>query len=180
MSTSDRRHAFLVSFVLVFLAVVAAALWRGTSGGGGPRVTLETVEGRVRTITLAQMKRLPSLTRAGSYQNQFGNWKDHGMYTGVRLTDLVGKAEDYASIRVLARDGYVAELPRARVEDPACPLVLAYAFNGIEVPAWPDGLRLVVLPEDGSVGNDEYDAPSAGAFWVRNVTSITLEPSAAP
>lgn len=180
MSVLDRRRACLVSFLVFFLAIVVAAGLRDAAGRRGVGVVLEDGKGGARTIRLAAMKRLPLLTRAGTYENQFGNWRDPGVYTGVRLTDLLGLAADYASILVVARDGYSLEIPRERLEDSDYPLVFAYAFNGVEVPAWTDGFRLAILPEDGAVSNDEYGAPSAGAFWVRHVTKITLKPPPAP
>jgi hypothetical protein len=66
-------------------------------------------------------------------------------------------------------------IERARVEDEEYPMVLAYAFNGVEVPAWTDGFRIVVLPEDGRISNEEYAATSAGSYWVKNVVRLTLQ-----
>ena len=53
-------------------------------------------------------------------------------------------------------------------------MILAYAYDGVEVPSWEMGFRIAVLPEDGNVGNEEYGATSAGSFWVMNVEQIVL------
>jgi hypothetical protein len=57
-------------------------------------------------------------------------------------------------------------------------MVLAYALDGISIPDWKDGFRLVVLPEGGRVSNEAYRAASAGSFWVKNVERITLRAAA--
>jgi len=121
------------------------------------------------------MKRLPALTREGTYQNQFGNWGDPGIYTGVLLTDLIDSEAPYAAILVQAADGYEVAIERERVGGPDYPMILAYAFNGVEVPDWEMGYRIAVLPEDGNVSNEEYGVPSAGSFWVKNVVRVILQ-----
>ncbi|MCK4394550.1 hypothetical protein KAX17_16725, partial [Candidatus Bipolaricaulota bacterium] len=141
----------------------------------GPQIELVFTDGRARTVTLAQMKRLPALTRKGTYQNQFGNWGDPGIYTGVRLTDLIDSEAPYTTILVQAADGYEMSIERDRVKNADYPMVLAYAFNGIEVPAWEMGFRIAVLPEDGNVSNEEYGVTSAGSFWVKNVVRVILQ-----
>ena len=180
MSATGWRRVCLLSFIVLTLALLAAALIREAGGRHGPAVLVDDGTDRMRTVSLEQMKALPILSRPGSYENQLGNWRDAGVYTGVRLMDLLREGVDYVSLLITAEDGYALELPRERVEDREYPIVLAYAFNGIEVPAWQDGFRLAVLPEDGSVSNAEYRAPSAGAFWVKNVVRITIMPRQAP
>jgi hypothetical protein len=56
--------------------------------------------------------------------------------------------------------------------------VLSYAFDGVPVPTWSDGFRIVVLPLDGRVSNEEAQAVSAGSYWVRNVARIVISPAA--
>jgi len=176
LSAAATRRTYLVVLLVLFLRVMAASLVRQAVGRHGVAVVVDDGEGHVRTVSLEEMKRLPVVSRPGSYENQFGNWRDQGTYTGVRFTDLLPSEADYVSVRVVAKDGYTVDLPRERVVEEDYPLVLAYAFDGVEVPAWQDGFRVAVLPEDGSVSNEEYHAPSAGAFWVKNVTRITLTP----
>lgn len=172
--TQGIRRGVLVAWLLVIAAVVIPVVVRMASPAPGPGIVLVRADGSERAIHLAQVKRLPALTRKGTYQNQFGNWRDEGVYTGVLLSDLVGKDTDFTGIRVVATDGYEVTIDRARVLDPDYPVVLAYAFDGQEVPAWSDGFRTAVLPEDGSVSNKEYHAVSAGSYWVKNVARLVL------
>jgi len=76
---------------------------------------------------------------------------------------------------VAADDGYTVVIERARLEDPDYPVVLAFEMDGVSVPEWEDGYRIAVLPEDGSVSNEEFGVESAGSFWVKNVVRITLQ-----
>jgi len=168
------QRLYLVAFLLLVIAIVIPVIVRVALLSHQPAIEIARPDGRRRMITLSQMKRLPSLTCTGTYQNQFGNWRDEGVYTGVRLTDLFGTGAEYELIRVVATDGYTIEVERRRVEDPGYPMILAYAYNGVEVPSWEMGFRIAVLPEDGNVGNEEYGVPSAGSFWVKNVGQIVL------
>ncbi|HCP32576.1 TPA: hypothetical protein DIT45_04975 [Candidatus Acetothermia bacterium] len=169
------RRSYLILFLLLVVAVVVPVLIRFVTDTNGPQIELIFTDGRARTVTRAQMKRLPALTREGTYQNQFGNWGDPGIYTGVRLTDLIGSEAPYTTILVQAADGYEMSIERDRVENADYPMILAYAFNGVEVPAWKMGYRIAVLPEDGNVGNEEYGVTSAGSFWVKNVVRVILQ-----
>jgi hypothetical protein len=180
MSIARTRPASLVLFLVLLLALVGATLVRHAVGSRSPVVAVDDGSGRARTVSLRQMKALPIMSRSGEYQNQFGNWRDQGTYTGVRLTDLLPRGAAYESVRVVAKDGYAVDLPRERVADTEYPIVLSYAFDGVEVPAWQDGFRIAILPEDGSVSNEDYRAPSAGAFWVKNVIKITVTLHQAP
>lgn len=169
------RRSYLILFLLLVVAVVVPVLIRFVTHTNGPQIELIFTDGRARTVTLAQMKRLPALVRKGTYQNQFGNWGDPGIYTGVLLTDLIDSEAPYTAILVQAADGYEVAIERGRLEDPSYPMVLAYAFNGVEVPDWEMGYRIAVLPEDGNVSNEEYGVPSAGSFWVKNVVKLILQ-----
>ena len=168
------RRGMLLGLVVLTVAIAAPLVVRWALSPKGPAIEVVLPSGATRTVTLAALRRFPVLTRQGEYQNQFGNWRDAGTYTGVRLSDLIGDVA-YATIEVVAADGYRVTIDRARVEDEEYPMVLAYAFNGAEAPAWPDGFRVVVLPDDGRVSNEEYDAVSAGSYWVKNVVRLTLQ-----
>lgn len=168
------RRVYLVVFLLLLIAIVTPVIVRFVLLAHEPAIEIAYSDGRRRMITLSQMKRQPSLTRTGTYQNQFGSWRDEGVYTGVCLADLVGIGTEYEAIRVIATDGYTIEVERHRVEDAGYPMILAYAYDGVEVPSWEMGFRIAVLPEDGNVGNEEYGASSAGSFWVKNVRQIVL------
>jgi len=181
MGVADRvgrrgvRWGFLLAWMGLAIAIVLVALLPGTREGEGPSVLLILPGGQERAFSLREIERLPALQRAGEYQNQYGNWRDAGIYTSVRLTDLIGEGVSYESIHIIASDGYTVDIERARVEDEAFPLVLAYAFDGVKVPAWSDGFRIAVLPESGRVGNVDYGATSAGSFWVKNIARIVLQ-----
>jgi len=170
------RPAYLIGFLAVIVAVVVPILVRWAAVPDGPAIEIVDVVGQERTVTLQEIKGLPLLCRRGSYENQFGNWRDEGDYCGVRLVDLLGPASDYASIAVVAEDGYRFEIGRERVEDPDYPVVLAFSFGGQVVPDWTDGYRIAVLPADGGVSNAEYGVESAGSFWVKNVVRLVLQP----
>ncbi len=167
------RRGMLLGLVALTLAVAAPLLVRWALSPRGPAIDVVLPSGATRTVTLGAMRRLPALTRQGEYQNQFDNWRDAGTYSGVRLVDLIGDA-DYETIDIVARDGYRVSIERRRVEDPDYPVVLAYAKDGVAVPTWEDGFRIAVLPEDGRVSNEEYDAVSAGSYWVKNVARLVL------
>ncbi len=169
------RRWYLVAFIALVVAVVAPFIVRLAMHADEPEVEIVSLDGIARKASLSEMKRMPVLTREGVYQNQFDNWRDQGTYTGVRLTDLIGSTVDYRSIRVVASDGYELSIEQERIEDPDYPMILAYAFDRLEVPAWEMGFRIAVLPEDGAVSNAEYNAVSAGSFWVQNVVRIILQ-----
>lgn len=170
------RWGMVVAWAVAVAAIVIVALLRIPAPDGGPAVVVAGRDESRRTVTLAQLKRLPALERSGRYENQFGNWRDEGIYTGVLLMDLLGADVEYARLRLVASDGYRVEVERNRVEDLEYPMALAYAFDGVEIPDWEDGPRIVVLPEDGDVSNEEYGTTSAGSFWIKNVTEIHLLP----
>ena len=169
------RRWYLVAFIAAIAAVLAPFIVRLALHTDEPIVEIVGLDGASRKVSLSRMKGLPILTREGTYQNQFDNWRDQGMYTGVRLTNLIGFAVDYRSIRVIAADGYELSIERERVEDPDYPMILAYALDGLEISSWEIGFRIAVLPEDGAVSNAEYNAVSAGSFWVKNVVRIILQ-----
>jgi hypothetical protein len=159
----------------VLVAILAAALAiRWALEPRGPALRIVLLTGEERRVDLSRLRRLPVVSRRGESENQYGNWRDAGTYTGGLLRDLLGTVT-YENIEVAGADGYRVTIERARVEDEEYPMVLAYAFNGVEVPAWTDGFRIVVLPEDGRISNEEYAATSAGSYWVKNVVRLTLQ-----
>jgi len=165
------RRGMLLGLIILTAAVAAPLVVRWALSPRGPAVEIVLPSGTTRTLTLAALRKLPTLTGQGEYQNQFGNWRDPGVYSGVRLTDLLGDVE-YEAIDVVAQDGYRVTIERRRIEDPVYPVVLAFAKDGIAVPTWEDGFRIAVLPEDGRVSNEEYNAVSAGSYWVKNVVRL--------
>jgi len=170
----DLRRGMLVGLTVLAAALAAALAIRWALEPRGPALRIVLLTGEERRVDLSQLRRLPVVSRRGESQNQYGNWRDAGTYTGVLLRDLLG-AVAYEEVEVAAADGYRVTIDRARVEDEEYPMALAYAFNGAQVPDWVDGFRIVVLPEDGRVSNEEYEATSAGSYWVKNVVRLTLQ-----
>jgi len=170
----NRQWIFRISFVVLVGACIVPLVVRSLLQQDGPSIQVEMADGSVRAITLFQMKELPFLTRDGSYQNQYGNWRDHGTYSGVLLSDLV-QDHDYSSLEAVAEDGYRVTIARSRVEDSDYPMVLAFRMDGVDVPDWSDGFRIAVLPEDGGVSNVDYEAESAGSYWVSHVIRLILQ-----
>ena len=165
------RRGMVLGLVILSVAVAAPLAVRWALSPKGPAIEVTLPSGAARTVTLAALRRFPVLTRQGEYQNQFGNWRDAGTYSGVRLTELLGGIV-YEAVDVVAQDGYRVTIGRSRIEDPDYPVVLAFAKDGVAVPAWEDGFRIAVLPEDGRVSNEDYDAVSAGSYWVKNVARV--------
>jgi len=174
----DTRWVYRVGWAALALGIVVAAFLRLGPAPSGPTVIIVALDGTERTLSLEEMKALPGVSRRGIYQNQYGNWRDEGFYEGVLLTELIGEEASYASIRVVAADGYAVTIERSRVEDPGFPIVLAYALDGERVPDWADGFRIAVLPQSGRVGNEDYGVESAGSYWVKNVERIEVQQTA--
>ena len=170
------RRGFLMAFLVLIVAVVIPIVVRWGSGPAGRAIVLVETDGRERTILADDLDALPRLCRRGSYENQFGNWRDEGEYCGVLLSELIGRDAEYASIAVVAEDGYRIEIERERIVDPDYPVVLATSFDGQTVPGWADGYRIAILPEDGGVSNADYDTDSAGSYWVKNVARLLVLP----
>lgn len=175
MRRGEIRRWTLLAFLLVIVAVVSPVMVQWITSGDEAILEVHGLSEQTRVFSLGDLKRLPALERPGRYQNQFGNWRDEGIYTGVMLRDLLGAEVNYDTLVVVASDGYRLEITRDRVDDPKYPMILAYALDGAEVPTWEEGPRIAVLPEDGAVSNEEYSAVSAGSFWVRNVVRLILE-----
>jgi hypothetical protein len=171
-----RQTVARFAFIVLALACIAPFAIRSLLTSPGPSVRVVMPDGDARTITLSDMKRLPVLTREGMAQNQYGLWRDQGLYSGTALTNLTAGI-DFASIDVVAADGYRVTLEAWRVEDPEYPVVLAFGMDGIDVPEWEDGFRLVVLPVDGDVSNAEYGVESAGSYWVKRVVELVVRPA---
>ena len=169
------QWAARLAFVLLIIACITPLVVRSFRSEPGPFIEIVDPGGGVRVIALSEMKTMPVLTREGSYQNQYGNWRDDGIYSGVLLTDLIGEAA-YMTIDVVADDGYRVTIEASRVQDVDYPMVLAFRMNEAKVPDWEDGFRIAVLPEDGSVSNDEYGVESAGSYWVMRVSRLILNP----
>jgi len=169
------RKGYVIAWVLLIVAVaLPTAIRLAMREPDSPAVVVAGLNTE-HWVTLDDLKEMASLSRAGDAQNQFGNWREAGTYTGVLLTALFETlGETVRDVEVVATDGYRVVLEEWRILDSEYPVVLAYAMDGVEIPDWEDGPRIVVLPEDGSVSNEEYAAESAGSYWVKNVERIVL------
>ena len=171
----SRQALARLAFVLLIAASVTPLIVQSLRSDTGPFIEIVDSSGVVRTISLSAMKTMAVLTHEGSYQNQYGNWRDEGDYSGVLLIDLLGNVS-YGTIDVVADDGYRVTIDRSRVEDVDYPMILAYRMDDAEVPDWTDGFRIAVLPEDGGVSNADYGVESAGGYWVKRVVQLILIP----
>ncbi|MGY5853371.1 MAG: metallophosphoesterase [Candidatus Thorarchaeota archaeon] len=146
------------------------------------------------TLYLDDLTGLPATEGYTSVQNQFDNWRAQGIYRGITISgllQLVGGLNSGDIIRVTAADGYQQDFaysnvyPNSTIQTIQGDLLLAYSFNGTLIPSWSDGLRLVMVPEDGAFSNEDclltsepgmgyHLYPSAGARWVSNVVLIEV------
>ncbi len=146
------------------------------------------------TLSLDDLLLLSELEGFSSFQNQFSNWRGHGTYKGVKISDLVelvGGMDENDTLRIGSSDGYQWNFSYANVYpntswyDIQGEMILAYSLNSTSVPDWSDGMRLAMLAPDGGYSNEDYQltsAPglgyyiyeSAGASWVRFVSNIEV------
>lgn len=156
-----------------------------------------SIAGKDRTVNVSISDLLSMSTVEGnsSYQNQLGNFADTGNYKGVLVRDLVylvGGMSENNTLTIEASDSYIQEYGYRNVytnetyQQVQGDMILAIEYKGLKVPAWPDGPRIAMLPEDGiynnsnckttSYPNQGYNTyPSAGARWIKNVVKITVE-----
>ncbi len=150
--------------------------------------------GEAVVLSVEDLAQMQGITGLSSFQNQYGNWRGQGVYSGVRVSDLlelVGGMTTNDLLRVSAFDGFEQRFsfwnvyPNESWHMLQGDMILAFEFNVTIVPAWSEGPRLVMLAPDGGYSNDDcmatsapglgYHAyPSAGAQWVRNVVLIEV------
>ena len=155
-----------------------------------PRDTV-AVRGTIEDITISRddLRLMDIVTGYSSFENQYNNWRGHGTYTGIAISDLielVGGMTINDTLVIRSFDGYAQEFsysnvyPNTTWAEIQGPMVLAYAYNGTEVLDWTDGMRLVMIPLDGGYSNtdatqvSDSDVISAGAHWVRFVSVIEV------
>jgi len=146
-------------------------------------------------VSLTDMLSMTTVTKNGSYQNTYGNIRGFGLYTGVKvsdLLDLVGGSEENDTVRVTASDGYNMTFDRSKIYPNASfveiqgDMVLAFEFNGTTVPDYEDGFRIAFLPDDEYYSNadanatTEPDPSAAGPQWISNVVKIEVIPPPPP
>jgi predicted phosphodiesterase len=147
-------------------------------------------------ITLS-LEDLSALTRASgisSFENQLGNWRGRGNYSGVMVSDLIeliGGMTENQNVQISSSDGFAQNFcysniyPNTSWYEHQGDMILAFQYNGTIVPNWSDGMRIVMLPTDGTYSAEDCTATSApgqgwnvyesaGARWVRYVSVIEV------
>jgi len=191
--TMDENQSKLLAIVLVAVVISGSAmavlvLMQPTNNASDPFVEIVGI-GTSQNVTLTDMLAMTTVTGNSSYQNTYGNIRGGGIYTGVRvsdLVDLVGGMGENDSLRIIADDDYSLSFERSKVYPNSTYLgiqgemILAYAFNGTTVPDYEDGFRVAFIPEDGYYSNvdaNETTDPNpvaAGPQWVSNIVRIEV------
>lgn len=155
-----------------------------------------TIQGSDESVTLSiqDLKNLPTIEEFSSFQNQYDNWRGQGVYHGVKISvllELIGGIASNQRLRVSAIDGFSQDFaycniyPNTTWYEYQGDMILAFAFNESIVPDWSNGLRIVMIPEDGGYSNDDCAAtsaagmgynvyPSAGARWIRFIVLMEV------
>ncbi len=190
----SKKLAAMVIVVALLIAVpLGYLIMEGMDSGGE---TLVTVEGWTLTedVSMNDLEDMTYIEGVSEYQNRFNNWRGLGTYGGVpldELVDLVGGMEPGDFMTVIASDGYTQNLSYSQVYAEGDCLeiqgraILAYKYNGTQVPDWADGPCIAVLPDDEAFSNDDFNATtssapefasstSAGSIWVKNVERIQI------
>ncbi len=160
------------AFVGLLAVLAGLALLRS----GRPTEALVVLAGPEEVeLTLTALQDLPTVERDGSYQNRYGNWSPPARYRGVLLEELVRRHFPELwprEVTVVAEDGYRVTFSVEQLVDPRHPVVLAYAKDGLNPPAWDEGPQIALLSEEGRVSNEAYGAESVGAYWVQSVVRL--------
>ena len=144
------------------------------------------------TLSLNDLLQMNTINGFSSFQNQYDNWRGHGTYTGIaisELVELVGGMTTDEKLVVKSFDGYSQEFsysnvyPNTTWAEIQGPMILAYAYNETSVLEWADGMRIAMIPSDGAYSNSDAiqtsefgEVISAGTFWVRFVSLIEVIP----
>lgn len=142
------------------------------------------------TLSLNDLLQMNTINGFSSFQNQYDNWRGHGTYTGIaisELLELVGGMTTDEKLVVKSFDGYSQEFsysnvyPNTTWAEIQGPMILAYAYNETSVLEWADGMRITMIPPDGAYSNNDAiqtsefgGVISAGTFWVRFVSLIEV------
>ncbi|MHA1207172.1 MAG: hypothetical protein ACTSSO_06350, partial [Candidatus Hodarchaeales archaeon] len=129
-----------------------------------------------------------------SFQNQYDNWRAYGYYEGIKISTLlqiVGDLKIGEILQIESWDGlavnysYPVIYPNSSWLDIQGEMILAYSFNGSNVPDYSDGYRIVFIPSDGGYSNEDCRNtsppgegwniwPSAGYRWLKYIKSLTI------
>lgn len=163
------------------------------SSNGEKYITL-SIDGKVHsTYTYYELlSEFSLISKNSSFQNQFGNWRSYGKYTGIPIKDFIdimGGITPEQKIEVTAKD-YLTETfsygnvyPNETFYQHQGGFLLALSYN--DSLSWDDGPRTVFLAPDEKYSNDDcmktsypnegwYFYPSAGFRWIRWVVDINI------
>jgi hypothetical protein len=146
------------------------------------------------TLTIEDLLQMNQIEGFSSFQNSFGNWRGHGIYRGIKVSELltfIGGMSSTDILRAISFDGYQQDYSYSNVYPNTSwniiqgQMVLAFSYNRTLIPEWDQGLRIIMLPDDGSYSNEDCQATSepgmgydiyasAGARWISNVKLIEV------
>ena len=138
-----------------------------------------------------QSEEFPIYQGFSSFQNQYDNWHAYGYYQGIKISSLiqdVGGLENGEILQIESWDGltvnysYPVIYPNSSWLEIQGEMILAYSFNGSDVPDYSDGYRIVFVPPDGGYSNEDCwntfptgeGGQSAGSKWLKYVKSLTI------
>ena len=149
------------------------------------------VLGESKEFTLTDLKQLSSISGTSEYQNSYGNWAGKGVYKGVpiaKFAESIGGIQQGDILVVTSEDNYSQIFtynniyPSTEWEALQGTMILAYEYNGTQIPAWEDGLRIAFLPTDEKYSNDDSYATSSleakgagGPKWVKFVKKLEFK-----
>ncbi|NWF96560.1 MAG: hypothetical protein HXY34_10515 [Candidatus Thorarchaeota archaeon] len=196
MTEQSQRMLYGVLLLVVIVAAGALATLTLMTDTAQPTVNLTGHDMSTRKVTLTQMKGMPTVHMNGSFQNSFGNIRGAGEYRGVRvsaLVELAGGMEANDTVQVISSDGYNRTFGYRNVYPNSTEygiqghMVLAFEYNGSEVPDYEDGFRLMFLTDDGVFSNadaaqvyPDLGTGSAGSLCVSKVATIRVLPHVTP
>lgn len=160
-----------------------------------PHIEVNGKDGSRLNLTYDELMQMDLVEADSSYENQYGNIGGQGHYKGVLIRDileLVGGMDEGDLLRVSAMDGYSQEFgflnayPDATWLSLQGEMVISLVFDGVMAGEWTEGPRVAMLPWDGLYSNSDCELTSyegqgywvyesAGARWVKNTFTITVE-----
>ncbi|NHJ14513.1 MAG: hypothetical protein EAX95_12610 [Candidatus Thorarchaeota archaeon] len=189
--SSNQLRAFLLVILLVAGGMIIALVIMQPQVDDSPSLQVIGYSGSSMNVTLNEMKTMEPIEGDTSFQNSYDNQVGYGHYVGVNVStfiELVGGIEEDQVVIINATDGYsqiftyenVFPTPEEYILQGY--MIIAYAYNSTEVPAWEDGFRLIFMPEDGYFNNSDAEATidadffsgAAGPKCVRNVATIQV------
>jgi hypothetical protein len=178
--------AVIVIVVVVVACASVAAVYlltaqkTSTSTTNLPAMSLTVVgaNGQQKVLTQKDIAALQSITGKGGSVGQGGMVKNPGTYTGVKLSDvcnLVGGITNGDTISVNCSDGYSVSFTYNQVANgkgfntygssgntatPTRPiyLILAYQYNGTNLPSGSGPLKTMVIGQDGLLSDGKIAA----------------------